>query len=257
MAALMGEDFADGCEGQRRTGRTEERIQPAARDLDGVLARGRLTDLLAQQFRRTVPAHRNDRGGPGDERAAPEWRRPAAVGVAAVRGEDVDHAPFLLPAPLAVDAETRRAAKEPEPGGDEPTEHAFGWETARGAGHAAAGRSRDRRAGGSVPLRRLRRDAPAGRTAAAPGRRMRRGCAVVAPAVPDAVAGTGSQPRADGNGDRVDCGTERPEARCGTHRRARPGAAPRPACSARSDHPASAGPPGADSAGPHRRVPGE
>src|SRR5262249_13315553 len=161
-----------------------------------VLARGRLAGLLAQQFRRAVPAHRNDRGGPGDERAAPEWRRPAAVGVAALRGEDIDHAPFLLLATLAVDAETRRAAEEPEPGGDERIEHGFGWGTARGSGRAAAGRSRDRRAGGSVPLRRLRRGARAGRTAAAPGRRQHRDRAVAAPAAPDAVAGTGSQPRA-------------------------------------------------------------
>ena len=77
-----------------------------AGDFEGVRAGGGLLALLQEKALGGVPAERDDRGGPGDEGAAPERRRPATVCVAALRGEDINHAPVLLPASLPVNAET-------------------------------------------------------------------------------------------------------------------------------------------------------
>src|SRR5262249_22696465 len=116
VPALVSNDLAERGERLRSVAPSQQRTQPAGRDLDRMLARGRLACLLAQQLLGTVPTHRNDRCRPGDQGAAPEGRRPATVGVAALRGEDVDHTPLCLATSLAVDAETGRAAEQTETG---------------------------------------------------------------------------------------------------------------------------------------------
>src|SRR5207248_11575439 len=89
--------------------------------LDRAAARRGRLGLLAQQVRGEVPADDDDLRGPGDAGAAPQ--RPAAVGVAAVRGVDADDAPAALAPALAVDAEARAPAPPVQPAGQQVVDH--------------------------------------------------------------------------------------------------------------------------------------
>ena len=71
MAALVGQDFAGGGPGfAAGVGAAKGIAQPAGYHLDGVVARCRVADLLAEHVFGKVPADGDDVGGPGNAGAA-------------------------------------------------------------------------------------------------------------------------------------------------------------------------------------------